>query len=234
MNTNTPEAIIDTTAPESEEKPRSSRARLIGIFLAAVGFIVLLVVGVAYYAYITYLDPAALKKQVETSAGLALGLPVSVGEVSLRWPTITMTGMRVGDPASRTLPLVEIGMAAATPDFFELLSGKVMLESVFVSSVSAKLTRAEDGSVVLPPGMTAASGAKPAEPSAGIDFDVRGLPLRQLEIEQVRVSLDDLAAKKAFAAVMPHLLVKKSLSGTALPIDTKITVEGIGNVAIKG
>lgn len=234
MNTNTPEAIPETAAHEGEEKPRSSRARLIGIFLAAVGGIVLILVGAAYYAYITYLDPAALKKQVETSAGQALGLPVSVGEVSLRWPTVTMTGLRVGDPASEAQPLVEIGLVAATPDFFELLSGKVMLESVFVSSVSAKLTRSADGAIVLPPGMTAAPGAKPTEPSAGIDLDVRALPLRQLEIEQVRLSLSDLASKKTFVAVMPHLAVKKSLSGTALPIDTKITVEGIGNIAIKG
>jgi len=234
MTMNTPEAISEAAARESEDKPRSSRARLIGIFLAAVGLIVLLFVGAAYYAYITYLDPAALKKQVETSAGQALGLPVSVGEVSLRWPTITMTGMRIGDPASAAQPLVEIGLAAATPDFFELLSGRVMLESVFVSSVSAKLSRAADGSIVLPPGMAAAPGATPAEPGVGIDLDVRALPLRQLEIEQVRCSLDDLGSRKTFAAVMPHLALKKSLSGTALPIDTKITVEGVGNIAIKG
>lgn len=234
MTNNFPEAISETTSHENEEKPRSSRARLIGIFLGAIGFIVLLLCGAIYYAYVNYLDPAALKRQVEENAGKILGMPVSVADVSLRWPTITMTGLRVGDSASESLPLVEIGMVAATPDMFELLSGKVMLDSVFVSSVSVKLTRAADGTFVLPPSRTPAVGVTPTGKGAVIDLDVRGLPLRQLEIEQVRLTLNDLASKKTFAAVMPRFAVKKSLSGVALPLETEIAVDGFGTIALKG
>lgn len=234
MNTSSPEATPGMTGHESEEKPRSSRARLIGIFLGAIGFIVLLLCGAIYYAYVNYLDPASLKRQVEENAGKALGMPVSVTEVSLRWPTITMTGLRVGDAASETQPFLEIGTVAATPDMFELLSGKVMLDSVFVSSVSAKLTRAADGTFVLPPSRTAVVAEKPAEQGVAIVFDVRTLPLRQLEIEQVHFFLNDLAGKKTYAAVMPRLAAKKSLTGSTLPVETSIEVEGLGTVALKG
>ncbi|HOY67554.1 MAG TPA: AsmA-like C-terminal region-containing protein [Candidatus Ozemobacteraceae bacterium] len=217
---------------EAEEKPRSTRARLIGIGLGAMALLALAAVGVVYYAYVNYLDPVALKRQLEEKAGQALGMPVSVAEVGLKWPAITVSGLRIGDPASGAMPLVEIGMAAATPDMFELLSGRVMLESVYVSSITGRLTREADGRLVLPgrPSTTPA----PSGQDAVVAFDVKDLPLRQIEIDQVRFSLDDRASGKVYAAAMPRLAMKKSLLGTSLPIDTVVTVEELGTIAVKG
>ncbi|HNW33458.1 MAG TPA: AsmA family protein, partial [Candidatus Ozemobacteraceae bacterium] len=196
-----PTALPDPIDHEPEEKPRSMRARLIGIGLGAIGLFVLLALGAVYYAYTTYLDPVALKRQLEEKAGQALGMPVTVAEISLKWPTITMKGLRVGDPASGSLPFVEIGMAAATPDFFELLTGNVMLESVFVSSASARLTRGVDGAFILSARPATAGSVSKSGTDAG--FDVRGLPLRVIEIEQVRFSIDDLVSKKTFNGSVP-------------------------------
>ncbi|HEY9069190.1 MAG TPA: AsmA-like C-terminal region-containing protein [Candidatus Ozemobacteraceae bacterium] len=217
---------------ELEEKPRSTRARLIGIGLGAIAFLALVAVGAVYYAYVNYLDPIALKRQLEEKAGQALGMPVSVAEVGLKWPTITVTGLRVGDPASPALPLVEIGMAAATPDMFELLSGKVMLESVYISSITGQLTREADGRLVLP-GQPSAAPAASGQDAAGA-FDMKDLPLRQIEIDQVRFVLQDRGSGKTYVAAMPRLAMKKSLMGTSLPIDTEVTVEEFGTIAVKG
>ncbi|NLI76908.1 MAG: AsmA family protein, partial [Candidatus Riflebacteria bacterium] len=221
--------------PQSEtaDHPPTGRPvlRIIGTILIVV---LLLVAGAGYYVYTRFLNLGNLKEVFESKAGAYLGLPVRVASLALDFPTIRLTGVQLGDPASEAMPAATVDLVSVTPDFWELVKGNVLIESLYVASAEVRLVRDASGTVVLPPALAGAPAPATPAPTPAPAFDPRTLPLNLLEIERLGITLIDREAGLTRRAALAKASFSKASFGRGMPFAVALGLDGLGTIDLTG
>ncbi len=201
--------------PVDPQPPSGKRKLLRRIILGIIAFF-LVAVGGLYFFFVSYLDPAKLKKQFEGIASEKLGVPVQVGDIQLKFPTIVMSDIRLGSESMPLQPSGSLGLVSVTPDIWEILGMNLVIENIYISSASFNLVRDSSGTIVLPraqasPAATASAEAAPITPQA--------LPLKLLELQGFEVRLDDRSTGKSHRLGITKGSLQKSAFGGTLPFE---------------
>jgi len=225
-----PERADPRIQPEPAESPRKSRPvlRIIGFFLV-ISFISMIVVG--YLVYSRFLNLGTLKDFFQDKAGKALGIPVKVSELTLDFPTVKLSGIQLGDPAQEALPFAEIGLVNVNPDFWDLVKGNVVIESLYVSSASVRIVRNASGVLAL--GESLGQGSRPmGEPSTR--FDPNALPVGSIELENLSLAYVDRLKGRSMRFSVAKAELKKSVLGGSMPFSAEAALETVGSISISG
>jgi hypothetical protein len=222
-----------TTDSPLISRPEEPKGRsVLGIILGLLLLFALSGFGLVYYLYVTYLDGAQLKKQFEEQVAGALGLPVQVREIRLSFPTVHLHDVTIGNPTFSEYPRLELTTISATPDVWELLSGKVIFENLSLASISIHLTRNASGSLVLPPVAATAPGASPSSSGAPEAF-----PLRNLDARGVSVHFTDAGLGKTLSGRLEKADVTEKVKGSPFPqvaFSGEGSLQDLGRFAVTG
>jgi uncharacterized protein involved in outer membrane biogenesis len=142
--------------------------------LLVVAAATLLLLGGAFAAY-RALDADALRGSAERELTALLGQPVTIGRISVRlFPVPAVTGMdvRVGSAGADHAPGVSVGAVRILPQWRTLLSRPVVVDTVDVEGLTARVRRDRERRWILP---GAATGA-PRPGGGGAGAAVGGVP----------------------------------------------------------
>ncbi|RCK80838.1 MAG: hypothetical protein OZSIB_2726 [Candidatus Ozemobacter sibiricus] len=231
----TPASPAPTDEGTAAETPRRRPIlRIIGFLLLA-GLVTTAAGG--YYLYTRFLGLGSLKDVFASKAAAYLGQPVTIEELALQFPTIRLTGLKIGDEqASPGLPVATVALVSVTPDFWELVRGNVRIEGLTVSSAALRLTRSSSGDLALPPGLATVGSSSPAVPSAdpGLAFDPTTLPLEQLDLDGLTLTFDDQPAGRVLRARLPKGSLAKNRLRQALTFAASLAAEHLVDLELSG
>jgi len=216
-------------SPEKSSPPHRS---FLGKIIFTLVVIAVLLVGGIYFVYMHYLDPISLKVQFENQVSKLLELPVKVESIKLEFPTVSLEKICIGSQTSETLPYIELGTVAATPDVWELFSGKVVFENFYISSGSVRLVRDRSGTLIFK-GTSDKTVATSTQASA-VALDSGSIPMRNFDAENLNVTILDQALGRSFAINIPHTGLKKSLLGNNIAINLAGDLENFAKLTLNG
>ncbi|MFZ2959916.1 MAG: hypothetical protein WA705_23805 [Candidatus Ozemobacteraceae bacterium] len=216
------------SSTESSSSPSPFR-RLFGALLWL--FAIALFLGSAgiYFVYTRFLNPVAMKAQFEEQVGRAVGLSVRVGAIELDFPTVKLAEVSIGSEAvDPDQPRVTAGGVTVTPDFWELIGGRILFDHLALSSATVHLVRRVDGTFDLGP---LGASASPAQGAPAPSFE---LPFRDVTLNGVSLEIDDRARGRPVRAVLDHLTLSRALFGSGMPLEGTASFDDTAHLSIKG
>ncbi len=215
----------------AESDPKQPPRRIFGIIFGILVVLLLAAAGAGYYAYVTFLKPEAIRNLIETRVADKLGLPVRLGEIQLEFPAVRIRELEVGSASAVPNLHLTVGEALLSPDFWELIAGKVIFDQVTLSTCSITLFRREDNTLVLPAAAGASSGA---EATASGTSTVGGeFPLRAFSANGIRLALVNADGSKQLG-LLERAELQHGKAGEGMPFSLSGAVEGIGKVELSG
>ncbi len=217
------------STPEPDVTPNSGGSKVLRIILSIILIGFFLVAGAVYFVYTRYLDKTVLKAQFEEQVAGFLGLPVSVADIQLDFPTVKLTEIQIGSVASSPLPFLNVSQINATPDVWELIGGKVVFESISLASGSLKLVRDASG-IVLPDALKKSGSAPPP----GGQEKTGAFPLRNFDAKNLRIEIQDIVLGKTFQIKLPNGELSRAAFGGNIPVVVDGSLDEYSDFSIKG
>ncbi|HNV70953.1 MAG TPA: hypothetical protein PKO06_14725, partial [Candidatus Ozemobacteraceae bacterium] len=217
--------------PPAESGQKKPPRRILTIILAVVAVLALGVAGAGYYAYVTYLQPEAIRTLIETKVSAGIGLPVRLGEVQLEFPAVRIKGLEVGLATAAPNLHLTVGEAFLSPDFWELIAGKVIFDQVTLSSSAVTLHRQADGSLMLPTGSASSAASETSSAAAG---PVAGeFPLRAFSATEVRLTVVNADGTRQ-QGILQKAELQHGKSGEGMPFALSGAVEKLARIEMSG
>lgn len=210
-----------------ESAPVRKWLHLLVLLLMAIG---VAAVGLIAFLYTRFLDPEAMRYQFETQVSQAVGLPVRVGKIRLEFPAVHLSQVEIGSAAlSADQPRVHAEAVTVTPDFWELLNGRILFENLVLASAGIDVVRGVDGSLLLGSGRPQTS--TPESTSASAAFD---LPFRMLSLRDIVVRIDDRGKGRILTANLEKAELTDAPAGKGRPISFAVKLDDQVQVAFSG
>jgi len=204
---NTVNDLNSSLDPNEGTPPKKSQ--ILRYIVGFLGVILLLFGGGLYFAYSRYLSASALKIQFEQRLSELLGLSVTVSEIRLSFPGVILKGISIGNSSNPSMPFVFMDEVSGTPDYTELLSGKVVFENLSMASATLSLVRNSSGELVLP----GAFGVSQSVPGKSAQF-----PLRSLNVANLNICLEDNVSGKSFVLQVARGEISKEQVGNKIVV----------------
>ncbi|MBI3038036.1 DUF748 domain-containing protein, partial [bacterium] len=228
----TPEENKEPTCESEQPSPSHHRRRkLLGVLLAFLLLLVGLVIGTTYFVYIRYLDPVSLKLQIERQVSAGFGVPVSIGKISLDFPTVKLFQVKIGTLTEPIMLFSTIEAAAATPEIWSLFQGNVVFENLTVSSVSMRLTRNPSGKIVFGKDL---NKPEPERTTSGKATQDGVFPLQSFDASEVSIVLDDQLSGRNFELEIAKIDLSVPISGKKSPIALDARLNKMVGLSAKG
>jgi hypothetical protein len=193
--------------------------RLLAILLAS-GFILL--AGALFWLQ-RQLGAGLLEQQLAAALSDFLGRRVTVGAITLGW-TGGLTLDRIGVAGEKAeAPLFLLGQARADYSYWELLTGRLAIDSIRFVKPSLHLVRHSDGTFNFAD-ILERLGRRKDLPSASTPAiprrpqDVPELPLQKLSFENVDVRLEDRTVQPNVVRNLENLQLALEMPGPNLPL----------------
>ena len=158
-------------------------------------------------------EAPGLKEQFEKKISQLVGVPVSVAKYGLNYDTITLRGIKIGNPARPELPSANIKQLSASCDFMSLLVGKLVLKEVTIASLSGRLTLDSSGNLVL--------GKIPLPASSTLPADSTDLPFLNIRGSDLEFKITDKRTDQTLVLQIPSVSVSRPATASEMLVDLK-------------